>query len=132
MNRRPFWAFALAALLVAAIVGAAAYLAGESAGLAAAASAAVQAPGANGSVPPAPYPYAWHYYRPHPFGFFGPVFAVLLLFLVFRALMWGGPFRRGWYARGYYGGPAAFDEWHERAHARMKDAKEPSDDRASR
>ena len=34
MNRRPFWAFALAALLVAAIVGAAAYQAGESAGLA--------------------------------------------------------------------------------------------------
>ena len=107
----------LLAVLLAGVIGVAAYNAGVSHGLTLQVPAA--APGAH------PYP---HYWRPWGFGFFFPL---LFGFLLLRLLFWGG--RRRWYGRGYYGGgyygrgcygggygdvPPAFDEWHRRAHQR--------------
>jgi hypothetical protein len=74
------------------------------------------APGTTG-VPVAPY-YYWH-----PFGFFGflfPILGIFLIFALFRALTWG----RGWgghHGMGYgswrEGGPRSMlEEWHREAH----------------
>ena len=105
----------LLAVLLACVIGVAAYNAGVSHGL------AVQVPAAAPGV--YPYPHYWH---PWGFGFFFPL---LFGFLLLRLVFWGG--HRRWYGRGYYGGgyygrgcygggygdvPAAFDEWHRRAH----------------
>jgi len=80
----------------------------------------------NGQVP---YPYYgfWHPFPFFGFGCFGPLFALLLLFLAFRAfsfLLWGPRWgrwghghhgwRRGWSEEG--GLPPMFREWHDRAH----------------
>jgi len=105
----------LLAVVLASVIGVAAYNAGVSHGL------AVQVPAAAPGV--YPYPHYWH---PWGFGFFFPL---LFGFLLLRLVFWGG--HRRWYGRGYYGGgyygrgcygggygdvPAAFDEWHRRAH----------------
>ena len=102
----------LLAVLLAGVIGVAAYNAGVSHGL------AVQVPAAAGAYP---YPHYWH-----PWGFFFPI---LFGFLLLRLVFWGG--HRRWYGRGYHGGgyygrgcygggygdvPPAFDEWHRRAH----------------
>jgi hypothetical protein len=120
------WARLLAALVLAALVGLFAYNAGVAHGVAAAASQQIAASPQGAPQPGvfAPYygPYGpYGYYRPWGFGFFfGPFFFLLLFFLVLRGLLWGGRWRRyGYYPRGYYDGPAAFDEWHRRAHERM-------------
>lgn len=81
----------------------------------------------------APYPYyGYGFWRPFPFfgfglGCFGPLIAIFLLFLAFRALsfMFWGPrwgwrhgMRRGW-RNGWddeSGVPPMFREWHDRAH----------------
>jgi hypothetical protein len=78
----------------------------------------VPGPGA-GPVPayPSPgYAYGYPYHGPFGFGFFGLLFPVLFIFLLF-ALM------RGMCWRGYGGGrhwekgvPQRFEEWHRRAH----------------
>ena len=58
-----------------------------------------------------PYmPYMW--YRPWGFGFgFGPLFFLLLFFLVVRPLLWGGFYRRRWYY-GHPYGPGRMEGWH--------------------
>ncbi len=75
-----------------------------------------------------PYPaYGYPYWHPFPFfgfGCFGPLLALLLLFLAFRAfsfLFWGPRWghmhrrwRHGWDEEG--GVPPMFREWHDRAH----------------
>jgi hypothetical protein len=53
------------------------------------------------------------WYRPWGFGF-GFFFPFLFFLLLLRVLFWGGPWRRGW----RYG--PSFEEWHARAHERMK------------
>jgi len=119
------WARLFAALVLAALVGFLAYDAGVAHGVATAASQQIAA-APQGTPPPAvfaPYgPYGpYGYYRPWGFGFFfGPLFFFLLFVFVLRGLVWGGRWRRyGYYPRGPYGDPAAFDEWHRRAHERM-------------
>jgi hypothetical protein len=108
------WTWMLLLLVAAALVtGALAYNAGLDQGWALATVAATPNTGTP-PVPPVPYGYYWH--RPWGFGFLGPVLFVFFWIFVVRALLWGGPWRRGW------SGPWAsdrFDEWHRRAHERM-------------
>jgi len=114
---RPYrWIALLFALVLAAAVGFLAYDAGLAHGAAAAGQQAV----APAPPPGAFAPYGW--YRPWGFGFFfAPFFFFLLFVLVMRGLFWGGPWRRhGCYPRGYSDSPATFDEWHRRAHERMR------------
>jgi hypothetical protein len=66
-----------------------------------------------------PYPmWGYPYHGPGPFfGFFGLLWTVLIIFLIFsliRGLFW----RHGWsaYGPGGKGVPAMFEEWHRRAH----------------
>jgi len=106
-SRPGLWAALLLAVVVAVGVGFAAYDLGLSHGLARSAQvvAAVPAPGA---APVVVYPYMWH----SPFGgFFAPFFFFVLVFVLLRGLIWGGPWRR----RGH-----GLDEWHRRAHEQMK------------
>ncbi|HVN14118.1 MAG TPA: hypothetical protein VMT73_00135 [Anaerolineales bacterium] len=91
-----------------------------------------------------PYPY-WGYGFWHPFGFFGlgcfgPLIALFLLFLAFRALsfMFWGPrwgwsrhmsrhaWRHGWMDEN--GVPPMFKEWHDRAHNVSESGKESAKD----
>jgi hypothetical protein len=101
-------AAALLMLLVALGVGWAAYSLGVSHGLA-----------QSGTVVAA--------YRPWGFGF-GFLFPFLFFFFFLRLLFWGGPWRRGWYHPGWRGLPPAFEEWHARAHERMKAEPSPRTD----
>jgi hypothetical protein len=62
---------------------------------------------------------------------FGPYIGLFWLFIwlmLIRGLFWGRPWRRGRY---YYGRlddlPADFDDWHRRAHERMKEAPAADD-----
>ncbi len=121
------WAF-LAAVLVSIAVGVLAYNAGLSQGAAQIATA--ESAAAQGA--PAPYPYAYGW-RPswgfgYGFSFFPFLMFVFFWIFVSRLFWWGGPWRRGWYGYGpcggygrRYDGPTAFDDWHQRAHDRMKD-----------
>ncbi len=117
-----------ALVLIAAIAGIA-YFAFQ-AGIGQGSPVTLEAP--SGQSAPAPYPYyGWGIPFHHPFGFgfgcFGPLLALFLLFLAFRAfhfLFWGP--RWGWrhqrFGRGLWGRhweegvPPMFDEWHKRAH----------------
>ena len=115
MNHRFAWV-AVFGLAVALAVGAVGYNVGVSHGLAMAAPAA----GAPGAA--VPYmPYMW--YRPWGFGF-GPLFFLFVFFFLFRGLLWGGYYRRGW-RHGYPDGgvPPRFEEWHRRAHEEMNKVK---------
>lgn len=100
------WAAVALAVLVAVGIGSASYQAGVTHGL------ALQVP--PGTTWPL-VPYGW--YRPWGFGF-GPIFFVLLWFLVIRAVFWGG--RRRWYYRHWDDASPRFEDWHRRAHERMK------------
>jgi hypothetical protein len=85
----------------------------------------VQGLAQHGAAPaPGPYPgypyygYGYPFHGPFGlgFGFFGPLWIVLLIFLVFalaRRLYWGG---RRWGGPRGGGVPPWFDEWHRRAH----------------
>jgi hypothetical protein len=150
-GRRWIGLFVLALMVVVGtFVGFAAYNAGVSHGLAMGAHAvaleagAQAAPGAPAVVPP-PHPYGYYghygYYGWHPWGFgfgLGPLFFILVWFVILRALFWrrvfwgGGPWgryaygRRGWgsgrgcYDHEPYDRSRGFDEWHRRAHERMR------------
>ena len=84
---------------------------------------------ANGQ---APYPYyGYPFWRPFPFfgfGCFGPLIALLLLFLAIRAfsfLFWGprwGHMHRGWrHGWGEEGGvPPMAEEWHKKMHEQQQ------------
>jgi len=118
MDRRFRWAVVHAALLGAAAIGVVSYNAGMSHGLAMSAAAAA---GTASGAPAYPPPYAFYgWYRPWGFGFFGPFLFILFWFFIARLLFWGGFHRRRWYYGRPYDGPGAFDEWHRRAHERMK------------
>jgi hypothetical protein len=123
-------------VLIAAIVGIAFFA--FQAGVAKGSPVTIQAPA--GQTAPAPYPfYGYGYGMPfvHPFGFglgcFGPLLALFLLFLAFKAFrftFWGprwgrmghhGPWgRRDWSERGV---PMIFEEWHKKAHGEQPEEK---------
>lgn len=131
----------LSALVLIATIAGIAFFAFR-AGVAQGSPITIEAP--DGQSVPAPYPYYGYGYGMrfhHPFGFgfgcFGPLFALLLLFLAFRAfrlLFWGprwgwghhGPWRHGWGERGV---PPMFDEWHNRAHNTPTGGGEPTEDK---
>jgi hypothetical protein len=126
------WAIVAVAIVAAIAIGATAYQVGVSHGIAlqplpTSAPGASGAPGAAQVVsPPAPYPYyAYHYYGPWRFGFFGPLLTIVLFVFLFRMLAWWGFGGWGW-RRHYWPydpelGPSRFDEWHRRAHERMRE-----------
>jgi amino acid transporter len=123
-----------AIVLVAAIAGIAffAYNAGVAAQLPAQAGAGSQPP-----VPTYAYP-LWHPFSFFGFGCFAPLFALLLLFLAFRAfsfMLWGPrwgwgsrrhAWRHGWTEEG--GVPSMFREWHDRAHGQPSQPGETKHD----
>ena len=83
------------------------------------------------AAPPPPYLYyPYRYYGPGRFGFFGPLLGIFLFVFLLRALFWGAcgwGWRRRWGYDGYPDyGPSRFDEWHRRAHDRMRDDRAPS------
>jgi hypothetical protein len=132
------WAVALLALIAAVAIGAVAYQAGVSHGMALQVPA-VSAPGAPGApggaqaapVPPyAYYPYRyWGPWRFGFFGFFGPLLSIFFFVFLLRMLFWGfGGWawrRRYWHYDPELGSPR-FDEWHRRAHERMRDNSAPA------
>jgi len=128
------WAIVALALVAAVAIGTIAYQAGVSRGIALQPPPAVAAPAAPGGVqaaPPPPYPYyPYGYYRPWRFGFFGPLLTILFFVFVLRAFVWGlfgWGWRRRWRYSGYPDdGPSRFDEWHRRAHDRMRDDRGPA------
>jgi len=116
---RVVWGVLLVLALVvgATMIGNTAYQAGLAQGLAE--SAQGSSPGTGGG-PYVPYPYygPYFYHGPFGFGFFGFLFPLLFIFLIFallRGLFWSG--RWGGY-HGYWksGVPPMFDEWHRKAH----------------
>jgi hypothetical protein len=111
-GRRYGWAVALVVVLLSAVVGIVAYNVGLSHGIAESALAS------GDGVPP----YAWGWHRPWGFGFGFPLLFLFFWIFVMKALFWGwgGPWRHRYYA-GWHGGPPSFDEWHRRAHERMKE-----------
>jgi hypothetical protein len=128
------WAVVALAVVAAAVLVTIAYQAGVSHGIALQPPAAVApaAPGAaQAAPPPPPYPYyPYGYYGPRRGGFFGALLGIFLFLFVLRAFFWG-LFGWGWRRRWrYYGypddGPSRFDEWHRRAHDRMRDDRGPA------
>jgi hypothetical protein len=121
----------LLALLAAVVIGGIAYQAGVAHGIALQPPPAIAAPGAPGApAVPAPY-YPYRYYYGPRFGFFGPLFGILFFFFILRLLSWGlwgwGWRGRRWRYYDYPGdGPSRFDEWHRRAHERMRDDRAPA------
>ena len=109
-NRSVLRALGIAALVIAgaAAIGIGAYNAGVAQGIVESGRAV--------SAPAAGTPYV--YISPRPWGFFPffPLFFLLVLFFLFRGLLWRGPWRGGW-GCGYNSVPPAFEEWHRRAHA---------------
>ena len=130
---RKSWIAAVVALMVVtgAAVGFTSYQAGVSRGLALQPPPAVAAPPAAGAAQAAPPAYFYPRYRVYRgwggFGFFGGLVSVLIwLFvirLIFRALFgwgwcgWRRRYRGGWYDADSY----EFDDWHRRAHDRMRE-----------
>jgi hypothetical protein len=120
------WAFVVAALLFGIAAAMIAYNVGVSDGVAA---------GGSGAAFEAARRMNWGH---HGFGFGWIFFALAFWFLLARGACWGrrygygGP--RGPYAYGprdYPPAPDEMDEWHRRAHERMKEAP-PADDSGRR
>jgi len=120
MNNTIRWSVLVGALLLAVVVGFAAYNAGVAHGVEQ--SGKIVVPGPPSGPYPYPYPYyGWH--RPWGFGFFFvPLFFFAFWFLVVRGLFW----RRAWYG-GCYGPRGRFDEWHRQAHGSGADEAPPGD-----
>ena len=116
------------------------------AGVAQGSPVTIPAPAGQTAPMPAPF-YGYGYGMPfhHPFGFgygfgcFGPLLALFLVFLAFKAfrvMLWGprwghmghhggrGPWGRHW----ENGVPPMFDEWHKRAHDPSAENKESAKD----
>ncbi|HVR97639.1 MAG TPA: hypothetical protein VMW27_13555 [Thermoanaerobaculia bacterium] len=112
MSNNHRWIVFVGALLLAAMVGFAAWQAGVAHGIEQ--SGKIVVPPSGGPYP-YPYPYyGWH--RPWGSGFLFVPFFIVFWVLAVRGLFW----RRAWYGGG---GPRVhFDEWHRQAHAR--DARE--------
>jgi len=117
MNSTYRWIALVGALLLASMVGFAAWQAGVAHGIEQSGKIVVPSSGGAGAAG-GPYPYPYPYYgwhRPWGFGFgflFVPLFFIFW-FLVVRGLFW----RRAWYG-GDCGPRGRFDEWHRQAHAR--------------
>lgn len=125
-----------ALVLVAAIAGIGFFA--YQAGVAHGSPITVQAP--SGQTAPAPYPYfgygmRWHAFPFFGFGFgcFGPLIALFLLFMAFRAMrfmFWGprwgwgghmhGPWRHGWHDGEV---PPMVKEMHDRLHGKQPEEK---------
>ena len=120
----------VSALVLVAVIAGIAFFAFQ-AGVAKGSPVTIQAP--SGETAPAPYPYYGYGMPFHPWGFgfgfgcFGPLLALFLLFIAFRAFrfaFWGprwgwghhhgghGPWGRHW----ENGVPPTFEEWHKRVH----------------
>ena len=117
MSNNYRWIAIVGALLLAAMVGFAAYQAGVERGIRGIEqSGKIVAPPSGAQPYPYPYPYyGWHHgwHRPWGFGFFFVPLFFLFWFLVVRGLFW----RRAWYGGGC-GPRGRFDEWHRQAHER--------------
>ena len=127
------WAVVVLAVAAAAILVTIVYQAGVSHGMALQPPVAVApaAPGAAQAAAPPPYPYyPYRYYGPWRGGFFGPLLGFFLFLFVLRTVfwgMWGWGWRRRWRYYDYPDyGPSQFDEWHRRAHDRMRDDRGPA------
>jgi hypothetical protein len=107
--------FAAALVAGGALVAWAAYMAGVSQG----AHQAALAAGDAGS-----YYYGWGWHRPWGFGFGFPFFFLFVWLVIARGIFWGGPWRRRWH---YYHDdvPPSWEDWHRRAHDRMRDGAAP-------
>ncbi|HLF24759.1 MAG TPA: hypothetical protein VJG32_00360 [Anaerolineae bacterium] len=124
MNGRIVFSVLLVLVLVAAIVGVGAYVynAGLTQGLAESGRLGAPESGA------APYPYyAPYFHQPFGFGFFGLLFPLLFIFLVFgllRGLFWRA---RGGWGRAHQhwpeGVPPMVEEWHRRMHQPQSEQK---------
>jgi hypothetical protein len=118
---RVFWMILLVIAAVAVVAGIAsnAYQAGLMRGQA---ESGLPAPPQAGPPPGAtPYPYYYGPYWHRPFGFFGflfPLLFILLLFALLRGAFWDGrgPWHYGYGAWKSGGVPPVFEEWHRRAH----------------
>jgi hypothetical protein len=121
------WAVGLFAILAAVAIGTVAYQAGVSRGVALQPPVALTAPpvaGAPPAVQGAYPPYPYRFYRRRPFGFFGPFLFLLFVLFLLRVIFFFGWRRRRWQGNSDYW-PQRFDEWHRRAHERMRDASSP-------
>ncbi len=132
MDGRIWLRFLAGLVLIAAIAGIAFFA--YQTGVANGSPVTVQAP--SGQTAPAPYPYygygmPWHAFPIFGLGCFGPLIALFLLFLAFRAIsvifwgprwghMHGGHWHRAW---GENGVPPMFQEWHDRAHGKSEPDK---------
>jgi hypothetical protein len=81
---------------------------------------ALAAPGAG-----APLVVVWP--RPWGFGFFPffPFLFILFWFFLLRGIFWRGMWHHRRWDYGYGGVPAAFEEWHRRAHAQSSQPPSP-------
>ncbi len=111
MGRRFRLAVVVLTVLVAVGVGVLSYNAGLAHGLA-----------VNASQPGAPAGAfvrdGW--YHPWGFGLFAPFLFIFLWFTLLRSFCWGGFYGRRWRRYGPGDDAAEFEEWHRRAHDRMK------------
>jgi hypothetical protein len=122
------WVVAAVAIVAAIAIGSTAYQAGVSHGIAMQAAAAPGAADGAQAVQPPPYPYyPYRYYGPWRFGlfgFFGPLLTIFLFVFLLRTLFWGFGGSRWRHRYWQYDpelGASRFDEWHRRAHERMRD-----------
>jgi len=116
------WSAVFLVLLVATVVGYGAYNLGVSHGLAVNATLTAAAAPAPSGTPIFVYPYGWH--RPWGFGLF-PLLVLAFWFVAARAFFWRGRWHHHrWPGAGPDDLPPMFDQWHRRAHERMK--SEPS------
>ena len=117
------WAVVVFALLAAVAIGTVAYQAGVSHGLALQPPVAAAPPAAGAApVAPPPYPYSpYGFYGPWRFGFFGPLLFLFFWIFLLRGIFFCGGW--GWRRRWHYDRdqwPDRFEEWHRRAHERMR------------
>jgi len=129
------WAVAVLALVAAVAIGAVAYQAGVAHGIALQppAATAPATPGGAQQAPAPPYAYyPYGYYGPWRFGFFGflgPLLSIFVFVFLIRMLFWGfggwGWRRRYWNYDPNFVSPR-FEEWHRRAHERMRDGSAPA------
>lgn len=133
MNRRIVFGILLAMLLLAGVasVGVYAYNAGVAQGLIESGKLTDLPPGAEARVYPYFYGGPFWFHRPFGFGIFGcfgPLFFILLIFVLVRGLMWGGPWGRGhgWkHGPWEKGVPPMFEEWHRQAHGQTTESTPP-------
>ena len=123
------WTVVALAVVAAIAIGATAYQAGVMHGVSLQPPAATaSANGAAQPAAPAPYPYyPYRYYGPWRFGFFGffgPLLTIVLMLSLARMLFWGFS-GWGWRRRYWHYDPELrsrrFEEWHRRAHERMRE-----------